>query len=502
MVRLHRGRSRLQVEHTVTEEAYDVDLVAAQFASQPAPGSPISASMAYARRVELRSRRASISKPCAGDRQAIPAGGRITAFDLPSGPGVRVDTFGYSGYRTGAAFNSLIAKVIAHSAAPDFPAAAAKAARALSEFRIAGSRDQHPLPSGAARAPDFVADRIDTRFIETHLAVLLEGASKEHRRLYFEAPEAEAGDGPASSLDGPEGTIAVSAPLQGTVVSLDVADGDRVRPGQQIAVIESMKMEHLVTAPDGGIVRETRARKGDTLYKDDAIVFLEPADVDPEAAADVVAADPYAIRPDLAEMLARHGFRLRRDPARAVARRRKTNQRTARENIADSGDPGSFIEYGAFAVAAQAARRTCEDLMANTPARRGRRGLGAVNGDHFGPKRARARSLAYDYTVLAGTQGARGHKKQDRLFELAERQRLPIVLFAEGGGGRPGDTDGLGVTGLDVPTFAAIRRAERAGAARRRRLGPVLRRQCRAARLLRRRSSRPRTPTSAWAARR
>ena len=320
----------------------------------------------------------------AGDGQAIPAGGRITAFDLPSGPGVRVDTFGYSGYRTGAAFDSLIAKVIAHSAAPDFPAAAAKAARALSEFRIAGVETNIPFLQALLTHPDFVADRIDTRFIETHLAVLLEGASKEHRRLYFEAPEAEAGDGPASSLDGPEGTIAVSAPLQGTVVSLDVADGDRVRPGQQIAVIESMKMEHLVTAPDGGIVRETRARKGDTLYKDDAIVFLEPADVGPEAAADVVAADPYAIRPDLAEMLARQAFGFDENRPEAVARRRKTNHRTARENVSALADPGSFLEYGSLAVAAQAARRSREDLIRNTPGDGVVAGLATVNGDLFG----------------------------------------------------------------------------------------------------------------------
>ena len=62
--------------------------------------------------------------------------------------------------------------------------------------------------------------------------------------------------------------------------------------------------------------------------------------------------------------------------------------------------------------------------------------------------------LSYDYSVLAGTQGQMNHRKKDRLFELVERLRLPVVLFAEGGGGRPGDTDMAVVTGLDTEAFA------------------------------------------------
>ena len=390
--------------------------------------------------------------------EAVPGAGRIAAFDLPSGPGVRVDTFGYSGYRAGVAFDSLIAKVIVHSASPDFAVVAAKLARALAEFRIAGVETNMAFLQALVAHPDFVAGRIDTRFIETHLAELLEEAARAHRRLYFEEPEADAGDARATAGEGPEGTVAVSAPLQGTVVSVDVLDGDRVRPGQQIAVLESMKMEHLVAAPGGGIVRETRARKGDTLYKGDAIVFLEPAEVGGETEARSEAGDPDAIRPDLAEMLARQAFGEDVSRPEAVAKRRQTSHRTARENIAALVDPGSFIEYGSLAVAAQAARRSRDDLIRNTPADGVVTGLASVNGDRFPPERARCLVVAYDYTVLAGTQGARNHKKQDRMFALAEKQRLPVVLFAEGGGGRPGDTEGLGVTGLDVPTFAQFAR--------------------------------------------
>jgi acetyl-CoA carboxylase carboxyltransferase component len=141
-----------------------------------------------------------------------------------------------------------------------------------------------------------------------------------------------------------------------------------------------------------------------------------------------------------------------------VGKRRRNNQRTARENVADLCDPGSFIEYGPLAIAAQRRRRSLEDLIKNTPSDGVVAGFGTINADQFGPEGARCLVVAYDYTVLAGTQGHMNHKKQDRMFGLAEQWRIPVVLYAEGGGGRPGDTDRLGLTGLDGPTFAQFAR--------------------------------------------
>ena len=140
--------------------------------------------------------------------------------------------------------------------------------------------------------------------------------------------------------------------------------------------------------------------------------------------------------------------------ATATARRHATGRRTARENIAELCDPGSFEEYGALVVAAQRARRDLDDLIANTPADGLIAGIGRINGDHFDDRHSRAAVLSYDYTVLAGTQGQMNHRKKDRLFALVERLALPVVLFAEGGGGRPGDTDTAVVTGLDTEAFA------------------------------------------------
>jgi methylmalonyl-CoA carboxyltransferase 12S subunit len=158
-------------------------------------------------------------------------------------------------------------------------------------------------------------------------------------------------------------------------------------------------------------------------------------------------------RDDLAEVLGRRA--LTEDEARqdAVERRHAAGGRTARENIADLVDPGTFVEYGRFAIAAQRGRREVEDLIARTPADGLVAGTARVNGDLFGERGACA-VLSYDYTVLAGTQGALGHRKKDRLFELIERMRLPTVFFAEGGGGRPGDTDYPVVSALDTRAFA------------------------------------------------
>jgi acetyl-CoA carboxylase carboxyltransferase component len=160
-----------------------------------------------------------------------------------------------------------------------------------------------------------------------------------------------------------------------------------------------------------------------------------------------------ATRADLAELLERRA--LTRDEARpeAVGSRHAGGHRTARENIADLVDQGSFVEYGALAIAAQRARRELRELLTRTPADGLVAGVGRINGDLFG-ERSRCAVLAYDYTVLAGTQGTMGHRKKDRLFELIERMRLPTVFLAEGGGGRPGDTDYAVVSALETRAFA------------------------------------------------
>ena len=239
-------------------------------------------------------------------------------------------------------------------------------------------------------------------------------------------------------------------------------------------------MEHVVVAPAGGVVTAIEVQPGDTVYEGHPLVVLEPRDVDGPSAAESGAVDLDRIRPDLAELHARHAKTL--DAARpdAVDRRRKTGQRTARENVDDLCDPGSFVEYGSLVIAAQRRRRTVEDLIERTPADGLVAGIGRVNGDVFGAERARCMVMAYDYTVLAGTQGLQNHRKKDRMFELAEKWRLPVVFFTEGGGGRRAAARGRGARLLGLQLLGP---AVGPRAARRRELGPLLRgtRRCSAA---------------------
>lgn len=165
---------------------------------------------------------------------------------------------------------------------------------------------------------------------------------------------------------------------------------------------------------------------------------------------------PGEVRPELAELRERLVATTDAGRPDAVARRRKTGQRTARENIDDLVDPGSFVEYGGLALAAQRSSRSLEDLIRASPADGLVCGLGTVNRALFDDERARTLVMAYDYSVFAGTQGLMGHQKLDRMLALAAQWRVPVVLFAEGGGGRPNDTDTHTVAGLDTPSFLSF----------------------------------------------
>ncbi|MBR1130690.1 acetyl-CoA carboxylase family protein [Bradyrhizobium iriomotense] len=452
---------RLQVEHTVTEEVLGLDLVRAQLAVA-AGGSLASLGLAqgsipkprgYA--MQLRVNMETLDETGA----THPTGGVLAVFEPPSGPGVRVDSFGYAGYKTSAAFDSLLAKVIVHTPSEAWHDVVAKASRALREFRIDGVVTNIAFLQAVLAHPDFRTNRIATDFIDRNIAKLVEAADGAARPLYFAATEHGAHGGEAHVAQVvPEGSVLVAAPLQGTIVTIQVREGEIVRPGQQLAVIESMKMEHLVMAEQGGRVTKLVAGDGVTLMHGEAIMYLEPLDVVADSTAAEADVDLDHVRPDLAELIARQANTLDENRPASVERRRNTNQRTARENVAQLVDDGSFMEYGSLAIAAQRRRRKLDDLIKNTPADGLVMGVATVNAGKFGPEGARCIVVAYDYTVLAGTQGHMNHKKIDRMLTLAEDWRVPLVFYAEGGGGRPGDTDRLGMTGLDGPSFVQFAR--------------------------------------------
>jgi acetyl-CoA carboxylase carboxyltransferase component len=243
--------------------------------------------------------------------------------------------------------------------------------------------------------------------------------------------------------------VTLVAPFAGTVVSVWHGRHDSVKAGQAVVVLEAMKMEHEVVAEIDGDVLSVEVAVGDTVQAGQPLAVVAPAADGTAGNHEMRDGDePHekTQRTDLDAVRARHAQTL--DAARpdAVAKRRDLGRRTARENLEDLVDPGSFVEYGPLIHAAQERRRPREELIARTPADGLVAGTATINGSP-------AAVLSYDYTVLAGTQGMRNHLKKDRLFEIAERRRAPVVLLAEGGGGRPGDVDWPHVAGLDVRAF-------------------------------------------------
>lgn len=454
---------RLQVEHTVTEEIAGLDLVAVQFALADGkrladldlpPDEGWQRGYAVQARVNMEAMQA--------DAQAFPSGGLIERFEPPSGPGVRIDTFGYSGYRTVDSFDSLLAKVIV-TGSHDFAALCGKAARALAEFRIEGVETNIDYLAALLTDRNLHDGRIDTAYIERNAAALhgkaaALAAERRGRRSEFGSDGAVRATQDDDALV-PDGTHPLRAPMQGKIVSIEAMPEVAVHPGSVVAVLEAMKLEHAVQAglagyftPAAGLAHGRVVRAGQLLgwiRSDQAASLSEALTVE---------VDPDHIRPDLEEVLARRAGLLDTARPEAVARRRKLGQNTARENLDLLLDAGSFVEYGGLTLAMQRGRRSEEELIRMSPADGVVTGLGTVNAPQFDRDRSRCAVMAYDYTVFAGTQGFMAHRKMDRIIQAAERLETPFILFAEGGGGRPGDTDYVGVSALEFTTFAHMAR--------------------------------------------
>ncbi len=447
------ANARLQVEHTVTEEILGLDLVALQFRiaagatlaelGLDSPPSP----RGYAMQFRVNAERMD------GDGHIHAGGGRLSHFEPAAGPGIRIDSAARPGYVVHPAFDSLLAKLIVHVPAGDFPDLVRRARRAAGEFVVAGSVTNLPLLRAVLDHPALLGGTVSTTFIEQHAAELVARAGT------YTTPGAAAQHDDAVRTKAtavPPGLTAVRAPMRGSVVEFSLSAGAHVERGQQVALLEAMKMHHEILAPLAGVVVEVMTALRAVVDEGEVLVLLR-ADPGQTAVADTaVELDLSASRADLDEVRARHALGLDNNRPEAVAKRRSYHARTARENVLDLCDADSFIEYGALANAAQRRRRSLEDLRLRTPADGMIAGFGTVNAAEFGPEAARCAVLAYDYTVLAGTQGHHNHKKKDRLFELAAERETPVVFFTEGGGGRPGDvdTEDLFMSWLDIKTFA------------------------------------------------
>lgn len=255
----------------------------------------------------------------------------------------------------------------------------------------------------------------------------------------------------------PAGMVPVLAPMQGSITAIEVEVGSQLAQGQAVVIMDAMKMEHVIESPVSGTLHEVRTTSGETVFEGAVLAVIREHDVAGDGQSSQAEQDPDFIRPDLAEVYRRRSFALDENRPDKVAKRHARGYRTARENLADLIDEGTFVEYGPLALAAQSERRSLEDLMENTTSDGLVAGIGRVNSDLFAARDSRVIAMSYDWMVLAGTQGMHAHEKKDRLFLLAEKHAIPLVLLAEGGGGRSGDTD-INVCWPDSHTFANLAR--------------------------------------------
>ncbi|MBA8964491.1 acetyl/propionyl-CoA carboxylase alpha subunit [Rhodococcus percolatus] len=434
---------RLQVEHTVTEEVTGVDLVAAQL--RIAAGATLTelgllqvdvpAPTGFAIQSRLNADRR------ATDGETYAATGTLSRFEPPGGPGVRVDTHAQAGLILDGTFDSLLAKIITHTRHGGFPAAAAHADRALAELHVEGVETNAAVLQAVLTHPAFVSGEVTTSFMTEIAGELPVNASTN----------------PLSEKGGDAGGVHVV--LGGTVVAVPVTVGDTVTAKTPVVIVESMKMEHVVTAGAAGVITKVLVAPGDQVHESQAVIYLDASLDSVDSGHEVEEIDPDHVRPDLAHLLDLQAAKLDDARPQVVQRRHQTGHRTIRENLAELVDPGSFREYGGLTVAAQRRRRSVGELAAATPADGIVLGLATVNSNGV-PDFGQCVVMGYDYTVLAGTQGFFGHRKTDRMLALAEQQALPVILFAEGGGGRPGDVDvdDIASSMLDCGTFAALGR--------------------------------------------
>jgi len=452
---------RLQVEHTVTEEITGIDLVEVQLglaaghslkdlglAKPPSPRG-------FA--IQLRV----LAESLDAEGQARPSGETASIFAVPTGPGIRVDTAFRAGLAAHPAYDSLLAKLIVSCPDLDYARTIHRANRALSEFRIEGPRTNLDFLAALIDRPEFASNELTTTFVGDHAeALAADAARRAESRITGSTPIAPAVSAARPEPELAEGVLAIRAPLIATVLEVCVTDGETVSAARPICILESMKMEHVVQSESSGQIAGLFIEVGDVVAEGAILAGLLSSGIDDRREADSVVRDLDSIRPDLADVQARH--RLLEDANRpeAVARRRGRGQRTARENLAGLCDEGSFTEYGALAVAAMRKVRPLDELQRKTPGDAIITGMATVNANLVGAENARCAILVVDATVLAGTQGFFHHQKIDRILELAEKAGTPVVFFPEGGGGRPNDTDAsdVFVAGLNITSFHAFAR--------------------------------------------
>jgi acetyl/propionyl-CoA carboxylase alpha subunit/acetyl-CoA carboxylase carboxyltransferase component len=440
------ANARLQVEHTVTEAVTGIDLVEAQL--NIAAGSSLS---------DLGLEQADIPAPrgfaiqarvnmetVTPDGRTLPSVGVLSAFDPPTGPGVRTDTFGFAGYSTSPSFDSLIAKVIGHSKSGDFGDAIRRTYRALSEFRIEGVSTNLSFLQNLLHHPDFAEMKIHTRFVDEQIATLADSSNGSHPKRFVKMATAEVVAAPTmvADVEGPEGTVSVASPTQGIIAELNVGEGDSVRVGDQIAVLEAMKFFHTVTAEFSGIVRMVVVEQGGSALEGQALVFIEEMDEanlgDRAESGEKVIQRQIGWDAELNELALRTNLAHQMGGENNVAFHKGRGKLTVRERIDSLVDPGSFEEIGT--LAGSATYDADGNLTGFTPANTVI-GVSKING-------RRVMVNGGDFTIRGGASDANVGNKTAFSERMAIEWRLPFIRLLDAAGGSVRTFEQIGHTYL------------------------------------------------------
>ena len=447
---------RIQVEHTITEQINGVDLVDLQL--QVALGRTL-ADLSLTREpppprltsIQLRINAESFRH----DGTTQPEAGSIRQAHFPTGAGVRVETALEAGrrYAVSPLFDSLLAKLIVTSSS--YESALRLARWAISETVIVGCQTNQAFLMALLDLPTVQEGKTHILTIQENFEALFSATQHSEdtlrARTDHHSEEATSSREEVAKVERPAGSDELLALVTGVVVSIKVSRGDKITAGQELVVLEAMKMEHSVRSAYDGVVAKVAVTQGQQVTAGDALLFTS-LDGDGSSAnrSDLAETeDPEKLRPELTELNERKSFLRYAGREEDVAKRHATGYLTGRENLDLLIDKDSFIEYGDLVVAAQRKRYPLSHLIART----------SGDGIIVGWAKMDSCPVAVvigDYLVLAGTQGHFHHQKLDRIFQSVIDHPAPVVLYAEGGGGRPGDTDHLGTAGLKTPSFALM----------------------------------------------
>lgn len=443
--------ARLQVEHTVTEAVTGVDLVEAQL--NVAAGLSLSDIGLNQEDVpELRGYaiQARVNmETVAPDGRTLPSVGTLSAFDPPSGPGVRTDTFGYAGYVTSPSFDSLIAKVIGHSKSSNFEDAIRRTYRALSEFRIEGVATNLPFLQNLLQHPDFAGMKIHTRFVDEQVATLAASNNGIHPQRYAEVNPADV-VATVSTLEEdieiPEGSVPVISPTQGIVAELTVAEGDAVSKGDQVAVMEAMKFFHTIRSEVSGIVERLIVAQGATALEGQTLAvvrLLDEVDAEFSDRKDTPEAQDRTQRSigwdaELDELALRTHLAHQMGGENNVAFHKGRGKLTVRERIDSLVDLDSFEEIGT--LAGSATYDSDGNLTGFTPANTVI-GVSKING-------RKVMVNGGDFTIRGGASDANVGNKTAYSERMAIEWRIPFIRLLDAAGGSVRTFEQIGHTYL------------------------------------------------------